>query len=223
MLTFYLSRAAHGFFNSAMRLKPKTRIVIWKVLLQTPWKSLSLGQRGRWHYWGARWIETWSSFPSLIFPNTTIDDISQLFSQSPSSPRVIDIGPELSPLVDDAKEIFIRTCLPQLFEVIGLNQEEPPRKRVLLTGIPGIGMTLFLLYSAFILAKMGLFSSFDHAFQQCGNAFFSWFKNFFNIPNDDETRWDDESANRGATLGFLGLGLKDVYCFKNPATMATWI
>jgi hypothetical protein len=28
MLTFYLSRAAHGFFNSAMRLKPKTRIVI---------------------------------------------------------------------------------------------------------------------------------------------------------------------------------------------------
>ncbi len=92
--------------------------------------------------------------PFLFSRGATNVDISQLFSQSPTEPGIIDIGPILSPLVDHAKKIFIRACLPQLFEVIGLNLDEPQTKT--LTGTPGTGKTLFLIYSDFRLAKVVL-------------------------------------------------------------------
>ncbi|KAI3647087.1 hypothetical protein MP228_007308 [Amoeboaphelidium protococcarum] len=74
--------------------------------------------------------------------------LSSMFGANYLNAKVVNIGASLSPYINKVDRIFVRDAYIKMFDAIYNNGNPPPQWKVLVSGTPGIGKTLFLIYCA---------------------------------------------------------------------------
>ncbi|KAI3646728.1 hypothetical protein MP228_009656 [Amoeboaphelidium protococcarum] len=77
--------------------------------------------------------------------------LSSMFGANHKIAKVVNIGASLSPYINKVDRIYVRDAYIRMFDAIYNNGNPPPQWKVLVSGTPGIGKTLFLIYCAYRL------------------------------------------------------------------------